>query len=68
VISVCICTYNRAESPQRTLDSLAGQNEINLGAIVFCLLMTMYNLGRHGLQPKHVNNLTPFIERGASAS
>ena len=33
IISVCICTYNRGESLERTLDSLAEQNEINLAAI-----------------------------------
>jgi glucosyl-dolichyl phosphate glucuronosyltransferase len=33
VISICICTYNRGESLQRTLGSLAGQKNINLGAM-----------------------------------
>ena len=33
MISVCICTYIRGESLQRTLGSLAGQNEIDLDAI-----------------------------------
>jgi glycosyltransferase involved in cell wall biosynthesis len=32
VISVCICTYNRGESLRRTLDSLARQKDVNLGA------------------------------------
>ena len=29
MISICICTYNRSESLQRTLDSLAGQKHID---------------------------------------
>jgi glycosyltransferase involved in cell wall biosynthesis len=33
MISVCICTYNRAENLERTLGSLARQNNINLCAI-----------------------------------
>jgi glycosyltransferase involved in cell wall biosynthesis len=33
VISVCICTYNRRKSLRRTLDSLAEQSDINLGAM-----------------------------------
>jgi glycosyltransferase involved in cell wall biosynthesis len=33
LISVCICTYNRSESLRRTLDSLAGQNNINFNTI-----------------------------------
>jgi glycosyltransferase involved in cell wall biosynthesis len=33
MISVCICTYNRAKSLRRTLESLAKQNNIDLGAI-----------------------------------
>jgi glycosyltransferase involved in cell wall biosynthesis len=33
VISISICTYNRSESLQRTLDSLANQNDINLDAM-----------------------------------
>jgi glycosyltransferase involved in cell wall biosynthesis len=33
VISICICTYNRSEGLRRTLDSLAGQKNINLGTI-----------------------------------
>jgi glycosyltransferase involved in cell wall biosynthesis len=32
-ISVCICTYNRSEKLRRTLGSLAGQKDINLGAM-----------------------------------
>jgi len=33
VISICICTYNRSESLQRTLDSLAKQNDIESDAV-----------------------------------
>jgi glucosyl-dolichyl phosphate glucuronosyltransferase len=33
LISLCICTYNRSESLWRTLNSLAGQNNINVGAL-----------------------------------
>jgi len=33
VISICICTYNRCESLQCTLDSLVKQNGINFDAI-----------------------------------
>ena len=33
MISICICTYNRSESLRRTLESLAKQNDIDLGAM-----------------------------------
>ena len=33
MISICICTYNRSESLQRTLGSLAKQDDINSGAL-----------------------------------
>jgi glucosyl-dolichyl phosphate glucuronosyltransferase len=33
VISICICTYNRCESLRRTLESLAGQRDINSEAL-----------------------------------
>jgi glycosyltransferase involved in cell wall biosynthesis len=34
MISVCICTYNRSESLRRTLESLARQNNIDLGEVL----------------------------------
>jgi glycosyltransferase involved in cell wall biosynthesis len=33
VVSIAICTYNRSESLQRTLSSLAQQNDINIDAM-----------------------------------
>ena len=32
-VSVCICTYNRSQSLQRTLNSFASQIDINLGPV-----------------------------------
>src|SRR5215469_9968745 len=34
MISVCICTYNRSKGLRRTLESLARQNNINLGEVL----------------------------------
>jgi glucosyl-dolichyl phosphate glucuronosyltransferase len=34
MISVCICTYNRSNGLQRTLESLVSQNNINLGEVL----------------------------------
>jgi len=34
MISICICTYNRSESLRRTLESLAGQNNVKPGEVV----------------------------------
>jgi glycosyltransferase involved in cell wall biosynthesis len=34
LISVCICTYNRSESLRRTLESLAGQDNIDLSEVL----------------------------------
>jgi glycosyltransferase involved in cell wall biosynthesis len=38
MISVCICTYNRSESLQRTLDSLAKQVNADFGAIELLII------------------------------
>jgi glycosyltransferase involved in cell wall biosynthesis len=32
-VSICICTFNRSESLRRTLNSLALQNDINVGSV-----------------------------------
>ena len=38
MITVCICTYNRSESLQRTLDSLAAQVNVEFGGIQLLII------------------------------
>src|SRR5215472_11398969 len=34
LISICICTYNRSESLRRTLESLAGQSNVDMDEVL----------------------------------